>query len=75
MGVMSSPYRGAHRRGPLWLLMPAEGLQWLVAQGVAYTAGVAFYTAKSVPHSHFMWHLFVLAGTACHFVAVMRYAA
>lgn len=60
---------------PLWLLMPAEGLQWLVAGGVAYTAGVAFYTAKSIPYSHFVWHLFVLAGTACHAVAVMRFAA
>ena len=59
---------------PLWLLMPAEGLQWLAAGGVAYTAGVAFYTAKNVRYSHFMWHLFVLAGTACRSVIVMRYA-
>jgi hemolysin III len=59
---------------PLWLLMPAAGLLWLLAGGLAYTAGVAFYAAEHVRYSHFVWHLFVLAGTACHFVAVLRYA-
>ena len=58
-----------------WLLMPAAGLLWLLAGGLAYTAGVAFYAAEHVRYSHFVWHLFVLAGTACHFVAVLRYAA
>jgi len=60
---------------PLWLLMPAEGLFWLVSGGIAYTAGVAFFVAERVRYSHFVWHLFVLAGTACHFIAVLRYAA
>ena len=60
---------------PLWLRMPAEGLFWLLSGGIAYTAGVAFYAAKRVRYSHFVWHLFVLAGTACHFIAVLRYAA
>jgi hemolysin III len=60
---------------PLWLLMPAEGLLWLLSGGIAYTAGVAFFAAEHVRYSHFVWHLFVLAGTACHFVAVLRYAA
>lgn len=60
---------------PLWLLMPAAGLFWLLAGGIAYTAGVAFYAAERVRYSHFVWHLFVLAGTACHFIAVFRYAA
>lgn len=60
---------------PLWLLMPAAGLFWLLAGGIAYTAGVAFYAAERVRYSHFVWHLFVLAGTACHFIAVLRYAA
>jgi hemolysin III len=36
---------------------------------------VAFYSADRVRYSHFVWHLFVLAGTACHFVSVWRYAA
>ena len=60
---------------PLSLLMPAEGIFWLLSGGIAYTAGVAFFAAKRVRYSHFVWHLFVLAGTACHFVAVLRYAA
>ena len=60
---------------PLWLGMPAAGLFWLVSGGVAYTAGVAFYAAERVRYSHFVWHLFVITGTACHFIAVLRYAA
>jgi hemolysin III len=60
--------------GPLWASLPAEGLVWLLAGGVAYTVGVFFYTLESIRHSHFIWHLFVLAGTACHFVAVLDYA-
>jgi hemolysin III len=60
---------------PLWLRVPPWGLFWLVAGGIAYTGGVAFYAAKRVRYSHFVWHLFVIAGTACHFIAVLRYAA
>jgi len=59
---------------PLRLHLPTPGILWLVAGGVAYTAGVAFYAAKRLPYGHLVWHLFVLAGTACHFVAVWRYA-
>jgi len=59
---------------PLWLLMPTAGLAWLVAGGVAYTAGLGFYGAKRLRYGHLVWHLFVLAGTACHFVAVGFYA-
>ncbi len=60
---------------PLWLQVPAWGLFWLVAGGVAYTAGVGFYASSRLRYGHFVWHLFVLAGTACHFVAVWQYAA
>ena len=60
---------------PLWILMPAEGFFWLLSGGIAYTAGVAFFAAERVRYGHFIWHLFVLAGTACHFIAVLRYAA
>ncbi len=60
---------------PLWALMPAWGLFWLVAGGLLYTAGVGFYTASRVRYSHFIWHLFVLGGTTCHFIAVLHYAA
>jgi hemolysin III len=60
---------------PLWLAMPPEGLAWLVAGGVAYSGGVVFYALDRIPYCHFVWHLFVLTGTGCHFVAVMRYAS
>ena len=61
---------------PLDARVPASGLLWLVAGGVAYTAGVAFFAADSrLRYSHFIWHLFVMAGTACHYFAVFWYAA
>jgi len=60
---------------PLWQRMPQAGLIWLVAGGVAYTGGVAFYALKRVRYSHFLWHLCVLTGTTCHFFAVIGYAA
>lgn len=59
---------------PLAAHMPAAGLAWLVAGGVAYTAGTLFYHWERLRYSHLMWHLFVLAGTSCHFIAVLRYA-
>jgi len=60
---------------PLWLAVPIQGLIWLLAGGVAYTAGVIFFAADHrVRYSHFVWHVFVLAGTACHAVAVLHYA-
>ena len=59
---------------PLWLNMPSWGLFWLLAGGAAYTAGVGFYAAKRIRYAHFVWHLFVIAGTVCHFIAVLRYA-
>lgn len=60
---------------PIWLRLPLPGLVWLVAGGLAYTAGVAFYAADRVRYFHFVWHVCVLMGTACHSVAVFVYAA
>jgi hemolysin III len=60
---------------PLVERMPPTGLAWLVAGGLAYTGGVAFYALDRYRYCHFIWHLFVIAGTACHFIAVMGYAA
>jgi hemolysin III len=59
---------------PMWLHMAGWGLVWLAAGGLAYTAGVAFYASPRLKYAHFLWHLAVLAGTFCHFVAVLRYA-
>ena len=60
---------------PAWHLVPKWGLAWLLAGGIAYTAGALFFLAERIRYFHFVWHLFVVAGTACHFVAVLRYAA
>ena len=61
---------------PLMASMPTAGLAWLVMGGLAYTAGVVFFVADARwRYGHFVWHLFVMAGTTCHFVAVYAYAA
>lgn len=61
---------------PLWLNLPTPGLIWLASGGLAYTVGVAFFTADSyLRYSHFVWHLFVMAGTICHYIAIFHYAA
>ena len=61
---------------PLLLNVSTDGLLWLLAGGVAYTSGVAFFaTGERIRYGHFIWHLFVIAGTSCHFVAVWLYAA
>ena len=59
----------------VWTLVPGWGLFWLLAGGIAYTAGAAFFLMERIRYFHFVWHLFVIAGTACHFVAVLWYAA
>ena len=54
----------------LWLNMSVAGLAWLIAGGLSYTVGVVFYAAHHVRYAHFVWHLFVMIGTACHCFAV-----
>jgi len=61
---------------PLIDKVPTAGLVWLVCGGLAYTGGVVFYALSSrLRFGHFIWHLFVMAGTACHFFAVLWYSA
>ncbi len=50
-----------------------EGLALLLAGGVAYTAGVIFYVWQRLPYHHAVWHVFVMAGSACHFSCVLGY--
>jgi len=60
---------------PLARAVPTAGLIWLSAGGLAYTLGVVFYVLDHKIHfGHFVWHLFVLMGSLCHFVAVFGYA-
>ena len=58
---------------PLAQALPAGGMVWLVAGGLAYTLGVVFYAWKKIPFNHAIWHLFVLAGSICHFFAIIHY--
>jgi hypothetical protein len=62
-----NPVNGSYR-------LPAWGLFWLCAGGIACIAGVGFRTASRLPYAHSVWHLFVLAGTGCDVVAVLGYA-
>ena len=60
---------------PLVERVPTQGLVWLVAGGLAYTLGVVFFVLDSrIRYAHAIWHGFVVAGTGCHFFAVMGYA-
>ena len=58
---------------PLFQTLPGSGIAWLVAGGLSYTLGTIFYAWKKLPFNHAIWHLFVLAGSACHFMAVLFY--
>lgn len=58
---------------PLWERLPAAGMGWLVAGGLAYTLGVIFFAWRRLPYNHAIWHLFVLAGSMCHVIAVSRF--
>jgi len=61
---------------PLVERLPEPGLTLLVAGGLAYTAGVVFFMLDSqLRYAHAVWHGFVMAGTGCHFFAVLGYAA
>lgn len=67
--------------GPLRAVMPPAGFLWLLAGGIAYSVGAAVF-ATDKPHlwpgkfsAHDLWHVFVLAGSACHFVVMLRFVA
>lgn len=58
---------------PLFQALPEGGIAWLVAGGMSYTLGTIFYMWKKLPFNHAIWHLFVLTGSICHFMAVLFY--
>jgi hemolysin III len=58
---------------PLMAALSVAGLSWLIAGGLFYTVGTVFYLYRRMPYNHTVWHLFVLAGSASHFVTVLRY--
>jgi hemolysin III len=58
---------------PMLEMLETGALLWAAAGGVAYTAGTLFYHNRRLPYSHAVWHLFVIAGSACHYLAISRY--
>ena len=59
---------------PLLTHLGLPGVVWLVAGGLCYTAGVIFFAWERLRYGHMVWHLFVAAGSVCHFFAVLRYS-
>jgi hemolysin III len=59
---------------PILTQIPIPGVLWIVAGGLAYTGGLIFFGMHRLRFNHFIWHLFVLAGTTCHFFAVLWYS-
>ncbi|HWI83471.1 PAQR family membrane homeostasis protein TrhA [Ramlibacter sp.] len=61
---------------PLWQALQAQGFAWLLAGGALYTIGIVFYVAdRRWRHGHGIWHLFVMGGSSCHFLAVLLHVA
>ena len=58
---------------PLIDSLDPEGMQWLIAGGLAYTVGAIFYSIKKISFNHAIFHLFVLIGTFCHFISIYNY--
>ncbi len=59
--------------GPLQESLDPQGLAWTLAGGIAYTLGALLYTIKRLPLNHAIFHLFVVMGSSCHFIAVYFY--
>ena len=55
--------------------VPLSGLALILAGGIAYTGGITLFAVHRLRYAHFAWHLFVIAGTTCHFFAVLWYSA
>jgi len=58
---------------PVLAMMPLAAIAWLLAGGLLYTAGVAFFAWQRLPYHHAIWHVFVLGGSVCHYFAVLYY--
>ncbi|WP_417460329.1 PAQR family membrane homeostasis protein TrhA [Kordiimonas sp.] len=59
--------------GELMDRLPSAAIWWLMAGGICYTVGALFYALKRVPYTHAVWHVLVMAGSACHFITIYVY--
>jgi hemolysin III len=55
----------------VYIHVPSIGLVWIFAGAFAYSVGVIFYACKKIPHHHVIWHLLVMAGSGCHYIAIL----
>ena len=58
---------------PVIAAVSLAGLLWFVAGGLFYTVGIVFFEWERLPYNHAVWHLFVLAGSVCHYIAILGY--
>ena len=72
-GYLAMGWLGIFVIGELWAKLPLSGFAWPVAGGLCFTVGALFYAWKTRTYTHAIFHLFVLAGSVCHFVAVYGY--
>jgi hemolysin III len=55
----------------VYIHVPSIGVVWIIAGALAYSIGVIFYACKKIPHHHLIWHLLVMAGSGCHYIAIL----
>lgn len=58
---------------PLLNAISVYGFIWLLAGGLSYTLGIIFFGMKKLKYHHAIWHMFVLGGSTCHFIALLFY--
>lgn len=58
---------------PLLLALPLGAVIWLFTGGSFYSSGLIFFASRRIPFAHAVWHVFVMAGSICHYIAVVRY--
>lgn len=58
---------------PLFVILPHGALAWLFVGGFLYSAGLIFFASRRIPYAHAIWHVFVIGGSLCHYIAVVRY--
>lgn len=55
----------------IYLHVPLTGIVWIILGGVAYSIGIVFYACRKIPHHHVIWHLLVMTGSTCHYIAIL----
>lgn len=58
---------------PIMATVPIGGLEWIFGGGASYMIGLIFFAVNKIPFNHTIWHLFVMLGSGCHYIAVLYY--